>query len=696
MRFAEKAHAIGVFPFKFISPLLGSFCLKTCSYWLELSLGAGPSSPIIMWESRHHAHPLLDGISQNSTNWTSCTFRGRVQKPLHLGKTFRLSVTHSLYDMDLKSVGEVWSVHFKLLTRIEAQDTEGQRLPCHPTWPQSWLWCFGGGLWPLLFELLRLRPKKNAKNFQKGSSFSSFWTHLFLTLVVWRGSSNLFCIPSGWRFKFREPPDCVVTMVHFSREANQLSAMTSMVLKVKTVEGGEIAVEVMPTNTIKELKAMLCEQKHCEDPIDRKILKVKVLADGLLVDDDQTLDSAGLLHAESEVTVIYSRNVVEDETEAIDPEGFLQVNIPSNLTEIPAGAFQDYHQVVKVVIPESVTAIGDFAFLGCSALESINIPESVTVIGNGAFENCKSLESITIPESVTAIGDGTFAMCYCLASITIPESVRSIGRSAFERCKSLESITLPESVAAIGDFAFQQCSSLKSITIPKSVTTIESGAFRECHCLESITIPANVWSIGNFAFLSCASLTSITIPQSVLSIGSFAFGNCSSLESITIPVSVLSIGNFAFQNCVSLTSITIPQSVTTIGRGAFEGCSSLESITIPESLRHTGGCAFDDKLQFIIQHVWLCLSVPIIGQDFHQLSWPVIISKNSAAQQKEPLKNRHDLRLWDRLSPGFFSGTGCTGIIKLRLWRGIKQCKSPSNLRKIPLILNSALFGLVI
>ena len=346
--------------------------------------------------------------------------------------------------------------------------------------------------------------------------------------------------------------------------------MTSIVeLKVKTVEGGEIAVEAMPTNTVKELKAKLFEKKHCEDPIVRKILQVQVLANGLLVDDDQTLESAGLLHDESEVTVIYSRNEVEAATKgAIHAEGLLQVNIPSSLTEIPAGAFQDLIQVVKVVIPESVTAIGGFAFLGCSSLESIHIPESVTTIGRGAFENCKSLESITIPESV----------------------------------------------AAIGDVAFQECSSLKSITIPKSVTTIQRGAFQECHCLESIAIPANVRSIEHFAFLNCASLTSITIPASVVSILSFAFGNCSSLESITIPASVLSIGNFAFQNCVSLTSIAIPQSVRTIGRGAFEGCSSLESITIPESLRDAGRSAFDDALQVMIEHVWW--SVVIVGQDW--------------------------------------------------------------------------------
>ena len=104
----------------------------------------------------------------------------------------------------------------------------------------------------------------------------------------------------------------------------ETSAMAAMPhkLKVKTLEGGVLTVEVMPTNTMEELKAMLCEKKHCEDPIEGKILKVKVLADGLLVDDDQTLGSSGLLHEESEVTVIYSRNEVEAATaEEIDAEG---------------------------------------------------------------------------------------------------------------------------------------------------------------------------------------------------------------------------------------------------------------------------------------------------------------------------------------------------------------------------------------
>ena len=232
---------------------------------------------------------------------------------------------------------------------------------------------------------------------------------------------------------------------------------------MKTLKGGDLSVNVMPTNTIEELKAMLHEKKNCEDPIERQILKVKVLSGGFLADDHQTLESAGLLHAESEVTVIYCRNEVEAATkEVIHEEGLLQVNIPSSLTEIPAGAFQDYNQVLTVAIPESVTAIGNGAFRNCRSLARITIPESVTAIGYRAFAGCKSLASITLPESVTVIAAHAFADCESLASITLPESVTAIEDCVFEGCRSLARITIPESVTAIGYRAFAGCKSLQA------------------------------------------------------------------------------------------------------------------------------------------------------------------------------------------------------------------------------------------
>ena len=123
-------------------------------------------------------------------------------------------------------------------------------------------------------------------------------------------------------------------------------------LKVKTLEGGVLALKSRRPPPFSRMKTMLHEKKHCEDPIEHQILKLKVLADGLLVDDDQTLESAGLLHAESEVTVIYCRNEVEAAAkEAIHEEGLLQINIPSSLTEIPTEAFVSFNQVLTVAIP---------------------------------------------------------------------------------------------------------------------------------------------------------------------------------------------------------------------------------------------------------------------------------------------------------------------------------------------------------
>jgi len=195
-------------------------------------------------------------------------------------------------------------------------------------------------------------------------------------------------------------------------------------LNLNTLEGGVITVQVTPTNTIQDLKAMLIELKH-EDPIERKLLKVDVLAEGALVDSDETLEAAGLLCAESEVTALYSRirEVEAASKEAIHAEGLVQVRIPSSQTEISEEAFEGCDQVVKVVIPETVTVIQSNAFAGCKSLVSVTIPDSVTEIGAAAFMGCTSLTRINIPASVTSIGGAAFTCCALKPKI--PKTVTS-------------------------------------------------------------------------------------------------------------------------------------------------------------------------------------------------------------------------------------------------------------------------------
>ena len=224
-----------------------------------------------------------------------------------------------------------------------------------------------------------------------------------------------------------------------------MAAVQREVLTVLTLEGGVLTIEVMPTNTIVELKAMLREKKHCEDRIDNKILKVKVLANGLLVDDGQTLESAGLLNAESEVTVIYSRNEVEAETqESIAAEGLLQVNIPSYLTEIPAGAFEDYDQVVKH---------GSFGVCG-------------RPLGKGTFPGLTSLKAIS--HSVTDHDFQLLASPWQASQSQSPRVCVQLGQSGLvlQVVHFLKNIAIPEPVVSMGQRTFADCASLKSITIP--------------------------------------------------------------------------------------------------------------------------------------------------------------------------------------------------------------------------------------
>ena len=270
------------------------------------------------------------------------------------------------------------------------------------------------------------------------------------------------------------------------------------------------------------------------------------------------------------------------------------LTIPNSVTAIGESAFWDCSSLTSLTIPNSVTSIGDLAFCVCKSLTSLTIPNSVTSIGNGAFRYCRRLTSLTIPDSVTSIGDKAFYGCSSLTSLTIPDSVTSIWNSAFEGCSSLTSLTIPDSVTAIGYAAFRDCSSLTSLTIPNSVTSIGDAAFVGCSSLTSLTIPDSVTFIGNWAFKGCSSLTSLTIPNSVTSIGEGAFVNCKRLTSLNIPDSVTVIGGGAFAGCSSLTSLTIPNSVTSIGDSAFEGCSDLTSLTIPNSVTSIGKGAFED------------------------------------------------------------------------------------------------------
>ncbi|GAT63022.1 leucine-rich repeat protein [Paludibacter jiangxiensis] len=175
------------------------------------------------------------------------------------------------------------------------------------------------------------------------------------------------------------------------------------------------------------------------------------------------------------------------------------------------------------VIPSSVTSIGDGAFEECSMLTSINIPFSVTSIGSSAFAFCDKITNINISSSVTFIGDQAFYYNEALAFISVDSNNLNYSSNdgvLFNKAQTTliqypwkkpgVAYDIPLSVASIGDYAFSG-TALTSISIPRSVTSIRHSAFANCDALISITIPSSVTSIGSNAFFGCAALNSLSV-----------------------------------------------------------------------------------------------------------------------------------------------------------------------------------------
>ena len=300
-------------------------------------------------------------------------------------------------------------------------------------------------------------------------------------------------------------------------------------VQLGTLQGSVITLDIPIT-------ALLLAKHPCQDPIERKILKVELLRDSSIIDDADTLEAAGFFCAESLVTIACTRNEVEaamkDDIDDTYTQRCFAVKIPCNLTEISSCAFQNCNQLVLVTIRGSVTRIGYCAFASCESLTNISMGESVTHIGPGAFARCESLTRISMGESVTHIGDQAFASCESLTNISMGEFVTHIGDRAFAWCKSLTNISMGESVTHIGDEAFADCRSLMSFSIGESVTHIGDRAFAWCKSLTNICVGEPVTHIEDEAFADCRSLMSISIGESVTHIGAGNFAHCTSLTNI--------------------------------------------------------------------------------------------------------------------------------------------------------------------
>ena len=177
----------------------------------------------------------------------------------------------------------------------------------------------------------------------------------------------------------------------------------------------------------------------------------------------------------------------------------------TNLTEVPAGTFQELKNLKKVILPNTLTLIRQNAFKE-SGLQSIEIPASVETIESTAFKNCTALTTVTFEKGSqlkTIEGGakdsnyyGAFCGCTSLTSIEIPASVETIGSTAFRGCTALTTVT------------FEKGSQLKTIRGGRDRFTYYYGAFYGLPNLKTVDMSActQVEEIGDSAFANCSSL----------------------------------------------------------------------------------------------------------------------------------------------------------------------------------------------
>ena len=82
--------------------------------------------------------------------------------------------------------------------------------------------------------------------------------------------------------------------------------------------------------------------------------------------------------------------------------------VPSTVTNIDTGAFNDCVWLTNVIVTSAVSRIGDYAFSWCTNLPSIILPSSVTSIGAYAFTGCSQLFEAYFLGSPPSVGERAF------------------------------------------------------------------------------------------------------------------------------------------------------------------------------------------------------------------------------------------------------------------------------------------------
>lgn len=229
------------------------------------------------------------------------------------------------------------------------------------------------------------------------------------------------------------------------------------------------------------------------------------------------------------------------------------------------------------------------------AQANVELPEQVTEIAAGAFENNRAIRSVKLPEGVGEIPENAFRFCENLRSVTLPGKLESIGAGAFNGCTRLDSVTLPQDLRSIGCCAFFHCVMLEWMTIPSTVKRIDWAAFGLC---EKITVRMASGQLPDFGGANpFAGLKKAQIDMAQLKWeddllidqkSKTLIACCSEEARVEVPASVEIIAQGAFSHCTQLESVILPMSMDKIKEYTFENCPRLKEIHALEGPKGKG------------------------------------------------------------------------------------------------------------
>lgn len=273
-----------------------------------------------------------------------------------------------------------------------------------------------------------------------------------------------------------------------------------------------------------------------------------------------------------------------------------------------------------VTIPDGVTEIGNSAFYstvyGGNTITAVTIPSSVTTIRSGAFQNLPELTEIYIPDSVTYLEYYAFQGCPKLEKARLPKHLDYLGSYCFADCSTLSDVTLPETVKTMERCVFDGTPWVKT---QGEFPTVDGILYAYNGSDSNIVIPSGVKKIAcafEETFAESSRITSIIVPEGVTEICAGAFMSCVSLKDISLPSTLEKLGDNAFWGCVSLESVVLPDGITNIEADTFWGCTALKDVTIPASVGMVGYRAFVSDTVYKSE-LGKTVGVPLTGITIH-------------------------------------------------------------------------------